>query len=83
MDSLNTGNIYKPHNNIIPPPNFNVFYYKHDRRYIPNYLYPVDGNEIDRIQFQHDIYSLVWGNQFSAPINESLNTDHAKILDVG
>jgi hypothetical protein len=85
---LNTANIYKPHNNTvpIPPPNFNIFHHKGDRIYISNanYLYPVDGNEIDRIQSQHDLCYLAWNNKhFSAPVNELLNTDGAKILDVG
>ena len=78
--------IYKPHDYVpLPPPNFDIFHYKGDRKYISgvNHLFPVDDNEFDRLQNQHIIYYHVWKSHFSAPINQLLNTVDAKVLDVG
>ncbi|CAB4444705.1 unnamed protein product [Rhizophagus irregularis] len=77
--------IYKPHDCVpLPPPDFNSFYYKGNRKYInPSSVIPVDDDEFDRIQQQHIIYYNVWKNHFSAPVNELLKTEGTKVLDVG
>jgi len=80
---------FKPHDNRtqIPPPNFKILSNKGNRVYtdVPhvNYLYPVDDNEADRIQYQHDISLRIWGSLFSAPVHELLSKGGAKVLDVG
>ncbi|CAI2194098.1 18879_t:CDS:2 [Funneliformis geosporum] len=79
----------KPHDYQVPlpPPNFNIYYYRGDRKYINlsdiNYLYPVDDNEIDRMQNQHYLCRHVWGDNYSAPIKKLLGKNDTKILDVG
>ncbi|RIA85892.1 S-adenosyl-L-methionine-dependent methyltransferase [Glomus cerebriforme] len=80
--------IYKPHDfNKLPLPNFDIFHYKRNRRYTNvsgvNHLFPVDNDENDRLQHQHGICYHVWGNHFSAPIEELLKKDGTKVLDVG
>ena len=78
--------IYKPHNYYVPlpSPNPKVFQYKGNRKHANisnvNYLYPIDDNESDRIQDHHYIYRYVWDNNFSAPINELLNSHGSTIL---
>ncbi|RIA85883.1 S-adenosyl-L-methionine-dependent methyltransferase [Glomus cerebriforme] len=81
--------IYKPHNYYVPlpPPNNKIFQYKGNRRHTNisnvNYLFPVDDNENDRIQDHHYIYRYIWDNNFSAPIEELLDSHGSTILDIG
>ncbi|CAJ0909134.1 9966_t:CDS:2 [Entrophospora sp. SA101] len=47
------------------------------------YVFPLDNDEIDRLQTQHFIQKHVWGGNFSAPIESILSNENSKILDVG
>lgn len=65
-----------------------LFQYVDNRRFYKwndyvNYVYPVDHDETDRSQMQHFMYKHVWGGNFSSPIEQELQSDSMRILDVG
>ncbi|CAB4444700.1 unnamed protein product [Rhizophagus irregularis] len=72
----------------ISPNEEELFQYVDNRRFYKwndyvNYVYPVDHDETDRSQMQHFMYKHVWGRNFSSPIEQELQSDSMRILDVG
>ncbi|RHZ87026.1 hypothetical protein Glove_41g82 [Diversispora epigaea] len=68
---------------------FDIYEYIGDRKHCNNdlddvnYIYPVDDDEIDRVQMQHFMYKHVWGGNFSSPVQDLLQKEDTKILDIG
>lgn len=68
---------------------FDIYEYIGDRKHCNNvlgdmnYIYPVDEDEIDRVQTQHFMYKHVWGGNFSSPMEELLCEEDTKVLDIG
>ncbi|CAG8621763.1 18313_t:CDS:2 [Dentiscutata erythropus] len=63
------------------------FRYQDDRRYhnVEGAIYPMpnDEDEQDRLHLQHFLMRYLWQSNFSAPIDQILNTPGAQILDIG
>ncbi|CAG8531583.1 2781_t:CDS:2 [Funneliformis caledonium] len=64
------------------------FHYVGDRKFCKfseklNYVYPVDEDESDRSQTQHFMYKHVWDGNFSAPVEQMLQDESTKVLDIG
>ncbi|CAG8519566.1 18329_t:CDS:2 [Acaulospora morrowiae] len=54
------------------------------RKYsISSYALPLNNNEVDRLTSQHYIFNNIWGGDFSSPVHGLLESDGAKVLDVG
>ncbi|CAG8440558.1 6661_t:CDS:2 [Acaulospora morrowiae] len=60
------------------------FQYRNGRKYynVPNskYCLPLDDEEIDRLQLQHFLFRYIWQGNFSAPVEEMLESG-CKVLD--
>ncbi|CAG8492065.1 11051_t:CDS:2 [Dentiscutata erythropus] len=52
------------------------------RKYSASYILPLDDDEVDRMILQHYIFRNVWKNDFSSPVESSLESG-AKMLDIG
>ncbi|RHZ86968.1 hypothetical protein Glove_41g104 [Diversispora epigaea] len=46
-------------------------------------LFPNNDDEIDRLHSQHYLYRHIWGNNFSAPIEEVLKVKGSRALEIG
>ena len=47
------------------------------------YPLPNDDEECDRLHMQHFIIRYVWQSNFCSPVEHILNSEDAKVLDVG
>ncbi|CAI2161753.1 17061_t:CDS:2 [Funneliformis geosporum] len=68
--------------------NEDLFHYIGDRKFCKfseklNYVYPVDADESDRGQTSHFMYKHVWDGNFSAPVEQMLQDESTKVLDIG
>ncbi|CAG8557938.1 6762_t:CDS:2 [Dentiscutata heterogama] len=63
------------------------FRYQDGRRYhnVEGAVYPMpnDEDEQDRLHLQHFLMRYLWQSNFSAPIDQILNTSGAQVLDIG
>ncbi|RHZ87259.1 hypothetical protein Glove_38g39 [Diversispora epigaea] len=51
--------------------------------YAQNFHLPKNHSDIDRMQIMHFLLKLLWGNNYSSPIEPLLKNGNSRILDVG
>jgi hypothetical protein len=47
------------------------------------YFLPNDDDEVDRLHLQHYLWRYLWQSNYSAPVDNLLKSENAKVLDVG
>ncbi|CAG8438444.1 1592_t:CDS:2 [Diversispora eburnea] len=69
--------------NIPNIPNIHTSRKSFSHEFNAQYLFPNNDDEVDRLHSQHFLGHHIWGNNFSAPIEEVLKVEGSRALEIG
>ncbi|CAI2185876.1 5702_t:CDS:2 [Funneliformis geosporum] len=72
---------------VLPPKTKEEFRIEEGRRFhnveTIKYFLPNDDEELDRLHLQHYMWRYLWQSNFSAPVDDLLQKEETKVLDIG